>query len=146
MTYAKDEKHKSFQKEEDAMARELEWLLVSQLPHALYDLKKGLKKCEAIMKSPEHDDSLGTNVLIIFELCSNDSLKGYVTLDGSDIIKGELQVKFPNYNRGNLVKLTIHSKNPYFIEQLVDAQNYITLALNALECSSQACTKESASE
>ncbi|CAG8481790.1 8246_t:CDS:10 [Acaulospora morrowiae] len=145
MIYANGEKQDMFQKEEDVLARELEWLLVSQLPNAFYDLKKGLKKCETIMKSPEHDDSLGTSTLVISSN-NSDSLKGYITLDGSDIIKGELQVKFPNYNRGNLIKLTIHSKKPYFIEQLVDAQNYITLALNALECSSQACAKESASE
>ncbi|CAG8809225.1 1119_t:CDS:2, partial [Dentiscutata erythropus] len=55
--------------------KELEWLLDTQLPDALYNLKKALK---------------------------------------------ELQVKFTNYNCGNLIKLTVNPKKPYFIEQLLD--------------------------
>ncbi|CAB4423771.1 unnamed protein product [Rhizophagus irregularis] len=108
-----------FQKEQETLAKELDWLLISQLPNALYEIKKGLKKCETIMKSPEHDDSLGTSTLPI----SSNKIH---YLDGSDIIKGEL--------------------SPYFIEQLVDAQNYLTLALDALERTSKDLTKESARE
>ncbi|CAG8715003.1 16442_t:CDS:2, partial [Dentiscutata heterogama] len=58
----------------------------------------------------------------------------------------ELQVKFTNYNRGNLIKLTVNPKKPYFIEQLIDAQNYITLALDTLECSNNLLTKEKSYE
>ncbi|RHZ89729.1 hypothetical protein Glove_11g32 [Diversispora epigaea] len=130
------------QKEEIILAKELKWLLETQLPNALDDLKKGLKKCEAIMKSPEHDE---TSTLAISST-NSDALKGYITLDGSDIIKGELQAKLPNYNRGNLVKLIINSKKPYFIEQLIDAQNYITLALDVLKDSNKVYTKENALE
>ncbi|RIA83204.1 Rogdi leucine zipper containing protein [Glomus cerebriforme] len=77
---------------------------------------------------------------------NNDFLKGFITLDGSDIIKGELSVKLSSYNRGNLIKITINTKKPYFIEQLVDAQNYLTLALDALDRTSKDLTKESARE
>ncbi|CAG8682990.1 12748_t:CDS:2, partial [Cetraspora pellucida] len=85
--------------------------------------------------------TLGTSTLAISSN-NSDVLKGFVTLDGSDIIKGELQIKFPNYNRGNLIKLAVNTKKPYFIEQQIDAQNYITLALDALECSNNLNTKE----
>ncbi|KAF0457791.1 rave complex subunit rav2 [Gigaspora margarita] len=128
-------------REEAVLKKELEWLLDTQLPNALYNIKKILKKCETIMKSPEHDDSFGTSTLAISSN-NSDVLKGFVTLDGSDIIKGELQVKFSNYNRGNLLKLTVNPKKPYFLEQLIDAQNHITLALDALECSNNLLTKE----
>ncbi|CAI2164049.1 10831_t:CDS:2, partial [Funneliformis geosporum] len=145
MTQIEEDTRTMFQKEQETLARELDWLLVSQLPTALSEIKKGLKKCEAIMKSPEHDDSLGTSTLAISSN-NSDSLKGYITLDGSDIIKGELSVKLSNYHRGNLIKLNINSKKPYFIEQLVDAQNYLTLALDSLENTNKDLTKESARE
>ncbi|RGB36640.1 RAVE subunit 2/Rogdi [Rhizophagus diaphanus] len=145
MIYAEEDTQAIFQKEQEILVKELDWLLISQLPNALYEIKKGLKKCETIMKSPEHDDSLGTSTLPISSN-NNDFLKGFITLDGSDVIKGELSVKLSNYNRGNLIKLTINPKKPYFIEQLVDAQNYLTLALDALERTSKDLTKESARE
>ncbi|CAG8578557.1 2552_t:CDS:2, partial [Scutellospora calospora] len=99
--FKQDEMHAVIQEEETVLKKELEWLLDSQLPNSLYNLKKELK---------------------------------------------ELQVKFPNYNRGNLTKLTVNSKKPYFIEQLIDAQNYITLALDTLECSNNSYTKEKSYE
>ncbi|CAG8580411.1 17803_t:CDS:2 [Funneliformis caledonium] len=111
-------------KEQETLAKELDWLLVSQLPTALYEIKKGLK----------------AQVLWQYRQIR------FITLDGSDIIKGELSVKLSNYHRGNLIKLNINSKKPYFIEQLVDAQNYLTLALDSLEHTNKDLTKESARE
>ncbi|CAH1768363.1 1316_t:CDS:10, partial [Entrophospora sp. SA101] len=131
------------QKERDILAKELDWLLNSQIPGLLESLNKGLKKCELLIKSPENYDFLSTSTLAISSI-NTDTLKGFVTLDGSDIIKGELQIKLPSYNRGNFIKVTINSNKSYFIEQLGDAQNYIALALDELNTSKRTSTKENA--
>jgi len=67
-------------------------------------------------------------------------------LNGSDIVKGELQIKLSNYNRGNLIKVTTNAVRPYFVEQLGDALNYITMTLSVLDSTNEPYTKQSATE
>ncbi|KAG9288929.1 hypothetical protein G9A89_019551 [Geosiphon pyriformis] len=144
MLHIEDDLQTSLIKELETQERELQWLLNSQLPNAILELKRGLRKCEALINSQEHE-FIGTTTLAVSSN-NNDTLKGFVTLNRSAILKGELQLKLPNYNRGNLLKVQINALKPYFVEQLVDAQNYFTMALDALDSLNEPYSKQSITE
>ncbi|CAG8570105.1 9906_t:CDS:10 [Paraglomus occultum] len=143
MLYAEVDASTELQREKETLARELQWLLDTELPPVIQDLEKALKKCDSMMKN-ENEESVRSTLAITSS--NSDALKGYIMSSGSNIYKGELQIKLPNYNRGNLVKATINSQKPYFIDQLGDAQNYLILTLDLLESSHVPYTKQSAME
>ncbi|CAG8635013.1 3789_t:CDS:10, partial [Ambispora leptoticha] len=134
------------QKELDTLTRETEWLLNSQIPNVVLDLKRGLKVNNPDNTNKNLDSEFSGNSTLAISSNNNDSLKGYVTLNGSEIIKGELQIKLHNYNRGNLIKFSISPLKPFFVEQIGDAQNYIKVALDTLDSTHEPFTKLSAIE
>ncbi|CAG8587407.1 4802_t:CDS:10 [Paraglomus brasilianum] len=144
MLYAEVDASTELQKEKETSARELQWLLNTELPPVIQDLEKALKKCYSMMKNENEVESVRSTLAITSS--NSDALKGYIMSSGSNIYKGELQIKLPNYNRGNMVKATINSEKPYFIDQLGDAQNYLVLTLDLLASSHLPYTKQSAIE
>ncbi|CAG8567316.1 12118_t:CDS:10 [Ambispora gerdemannii] len=117
MFNVEEDTHTILQKELDTLTREAEWLLNSQIPNVVLDLKRGLKKCEELLSFQEHGRQ-----------------------------KLELQIKLQNYNRGNSLKVSINPLKPFFVEQIGDTQNYIKIALDALDSILEPFTKISAIE
>ncbi|CAM0141397.1 unnamed protein product [Umbelopsis sp. WA50703] len=62
---------------------------------------------------------------------SNETLKGVISLCGTQIIKGDLQIKLPNYH--SQIKVGISESNPYHLEQAKHCQNYVHLAIDLIE-------------
>ncbi|KAJ3161884.1 hypothetical protein HDU88_007223 [Geranomyces variabilis] len=143
------------------MAAELKWFLESQTPPIISEIQtiieNSLNCCTGSLdKGPlwkarpglgwEQDltfsetnltgfQDVRTNSLSTLAVTSSSSdlVKGFITIDGTAIVKGELTLKLPHYNRGNAVKVTINSAQPPHLEQLRAAQYYLTLALQAFE-------------
>ncbi|CAG8605749.1 10519_t:CDS:2, partial [Diversispora eburnea] len=68
----------------------------------------------------------------------SDALKGYITLDGSDIIKGELQVKLPNYNPLDILKYSnkVYTKESA-LELLETVFKYLSSSRSVLNYANQ---------
>ncbi|KAK2734264.1 hypothetical protein FQN57_001725 [Myotisia sp. PD_48] len=74
------------QKEEESMARELEWLLGS-LQVTLASLRDGLRECQALLGPNEPGSTL------VLSTMRSESVKGFVTRVGSEIVKGDVQLR-----------------------------------------------------
>ncbi|KAJ1342262.1 hypothetical protein BSLG_003185 [Batrachochytrium salamandrivorans] len=59
-------------------------------------------------------------------------VKGFVTMDGATIVKGELSIKFSHYNRGNPLKMTINQARPYLLSQITSAYNCLSTCMDIL--------------
>ncbi|KAJ3159474.1 hypothetical protein HDU86_001792 [Geranomyces michiganensis] len=121
--------------EEDFMNAELKWLLESQTPLIVCEIetiiKNALHCCTGSLDKGVQDVQANSPSTLAVTSASSDLVKGFVTIDGTAIVKGELTLKLPHYNRGNAVKVTINSAQPPHLEQLRAAQYYLTLALQA---------------
>ncbi|RUS32002.1 hypothetical protein BC938DRAFT_476512 [Jimgerdemannia flammicorona] len=150
---------------------ELAWLLTVDLPPTLANICTELTvSFEGIpfKQSNMHDPNTKPGTLALSSV-NNDSLKGYITINGSQIVKGvrfqlclylgmtppinynivilsELTIKLPNYNRGNPFKTNLVASKPYPLDQAQHAKNYTLLALKALESYTQPYSKQDAVE
>ncbi|KAG0373309.1 hypothetical protein BGX24_011876 [Mortierella sp. AD032] len=106
--------------EEKVLRAEQEWFLTTQVTTSLDAIQKALIACQDAARL--QDDVMGALTLAISSP-NNDTLKGFVTLSGSFIVKGELTIKLPKLPA---VKAAIHSQIPANIsatQSLLTASN-----------------------
>ncbi|TPX67245.1 hypothetical protein SpCBS45565_g03931 [Spizellomyces sp. 'palustris'] len=124
-------------KEESVLRAELLWMLETQAPPLVAEvgtiIKTGLACCTPSSADAGPNQRSTASATLAVTSANSDLLKGFVTIDGTAIIKGELTLKLPHYNRGNVIKLTINSANPPILHQVQTARNYLLLALEAFE-------------
>ncbi|KAK5821122.1 hypothetical protein F5H01DRAFT_340015 [Linnemannia elongata] len=92
--------------EEKVLRAEQEWFLTTQVTTSLDAIQKALVACQDAARL--QDDVMGALTLAISSP-NNDTLKGFITLSGSFIVKGELTIKLPKLP---VVKAAIHSQIP----------------------------------
>ncbi|KAF9966374.1 hypothetical protein BGZ70_002534 [Mortierella alpina] len=92
--------------EERTLRAEQEWFLATQVKPGLENIQNALTACQEAARL--QDDAKGALTLAISST-NNDTLKGFVTLAGSFIVKGDLTIKLPKLP---VVKATIHSNIP----------------------------------
>ncbi|KAF9171955.1 hypothetical protein BGX21_010601 [Mortierella sp. AD011] len=92
--------------EEKVLRAEQEWFLTTQVKPGLEAIQKSLLACQEAARL--QDDAKGALTLAISST-NNDTLKGFVTLAGCFIVKGDLTVKLPKLP---VVKTSIHSHVP----------------------------------
>ncbi|KAI8597707.1 hypothetical protein EDD21DRAFT_384754 [Dissophora ornata] len=92
--------------EERTLRAEQEWFLTTQVKPNLQAIQKALQACQDAARL--QDDTMGALTLAISSP-NNDTLKGFVTLAGSFIVKGDLTIKLPKLP---IVKVAIHSHVP----------------------------------
>ncbi|KAI9208504.1 RAVE subunit 2/Rogdi [Polychytrium aggregatum] len=98
----------------------------------LQTIKEGVSACSQtidIASSPAA--AIGATLAITS--AGNDVLKGFVTVDGAVIKKGELHIKFPHYPRTQVLKATLNPAHPFPLRQIQTARNCLILALDAAE-------------
>ncbi|KAJ3304965.1 hypothetical protein HDV03_002195 [Kappamyces sp. JEL0829] len=64
---------------------------------------------------------------------SSTKLKGFVSICNSAIVKGELTIKSPNYNRGHPLKLSVDPAYPIALPQLKMARNCLQKSLATIK-------------
>ncbi|KAF9540744.1 hypothetical protein EC957_003762 [Mortierella hygrophila] len=109
--------------EEKVLRAEQEWFLTTQVTTSLDAIQKALVACQDAARL--QDDVMGALTLAISSP-NNDTLKGFVTLSGSFIVKGELTIKLPKLP---VVKAAIHSQittNISAAQSLLTASNAST--------------------
>jgi len=121
------------QAEQDScLERELEWLL-SALQDTLQSLKAGLEECASLLTSKD----IGSTLVLSSQ--RSESLKGYITLAGTRLVKGDIQLRLPSLPppRGqNSYRLSISSspKAPSLvIEQLITVRTLINSCLDVID-------------
>ena len=50
---------------------------------------------------------------------SSDKLKGFITVKGPSIVKGDLKIKLSNYNRGHTMNKVVDSSKPILLQQVL---------------------------
>ncbi|CDH50194.1 predicted protein [Lichtheimia corymbifera JMRC:FSU:9682] len=110
-------------RDDSAMLQE-QWLLQCIIPSALERLQCQLQNSLSILsKNNTKADSLPLSS------AQNESLKGYITLQGAHISKAELSVRLSNGSHQDMqLKASITSDMPYFLEQIQQGANYLMLA------------------
>ncbi|KAF9129028.1 hypothetical protein BGX30_014118 [Mortierella sp. GBA39] len=116
---------------------EQEWFLTTQVTTSLDAIQKALVACQDAARL--QDDVMGALTLAISSP-NNDTLKGFVTLSGSFIVKGELTIKLPKLP---VVKAAIHSQitaNISAAQSLLTASNASTTGGGAPSSSTSSVT------
>ncbi|KAG9065194.1 hypothetical protein KI688_002517 [Linnemannia hyalina] len=116
---------------------EQEWFLTTQVTTSLDAIQKALVACQDAARL--QDDVMGALTLAISSP-NNDTLKGFVTLSGSFIVKGELTIKLPKLP---VVKAAIHSQittNISAAQSLLTASNASTTGGGASSSSASSVT------
>ncbi|GAB7336991.1 hypothetical protein MBLNU457_g2409t1 [Dothideomycetes sp. NU457] len=121
------------QREQDAcVRRELEWLLTA-LQDTLESLKAGLEECSNLLTPKD----IGSTLVLSSQ--RSESLKGFVTLVGTRIVKGDIQLRLPSLPppRGqNSYRLAISSAPTaptFVIEQLSTVRTLINSCLDVVD-------------
>lgn len=120
------------QKQEDNIARELEWLLEA-LQDTLQSLKDGLQECADLL-APQDPGS----TLVLSSLRS-EQLKGYITRVGTRIMKGEISLRLPSIPvpRGQtafrLAISNLPAASTLFLEQLATTRTLINACLDVVD-------------
>ncbi|KAF8939269.1 hypothetical protein BGZ47_008240 [Haplosporangium gracile] len=123
--------------EEKVLRAEQEWFLTTQVTPSLDAIQKALVACQDSARL--QDDVMGALTLAISSP-NNDTLKGFVTLSGSFIVKGELTIKLPKLL---VVKAAIHAQIPANIsaaQSLLTASNASTTGGGASSSSASSIT------
>ncbi|KAJ3021383.1 UNVERIFIED_CONTAM: hypothetical protein HDU68_009643 [Siphonaria sp. JEL0065] len=60
-------------------------------------------------------------------------VKGVVTIEGCFLIKGELHLKLPHYNRSQPLKVSLSPNTPYPLSQLSNFKNCVQYTLSQVE-------------
>jgi len=119
-------------KEKEVIANEINWYLTTQGPVVIEELITKLK--EALTYIHFKNDANATDGLTLAVSSTNsDTLKGFITVKDIYVTKGELSIKFPHYNRGNVFKTTFSPKEPHCLYQLQDVNNHIHKIIEILE-------------
>ena len=114
------------------VARELAWLL-DTLQESLQSLKAGLEECAALLAPRD----IGSTLVLSSQ--RSESLKGFVTLNGARIVKGDIQLRLPSLPppRGqNSYRLSVSSAPAapdLVIDQLVSARTLINSCLDVVD-------------
>ncbi|TKX19055.1 hypothetical protein C1H76_8946 [Elsinoe australis] len=117
---------------ESCVQRELEWLL-SALQETLQSLKAGLEECAALLAPRD----IGSTLVLSSQ--RSESLKGFVTLNGARITKGDIQLRLGSLMRVSgqpSYRLAISSAPTapsLVIEQLVSARSLINNCLDVVD-------------
>ncbi|KAI9324139.1 RAVE subunit 2/Rogdi [Zopfochytrium polystomum] len=108
---------------------ELAWLLRDYLPPSVADIGDSIHDALLVSTSRVTGPKM-TSTLAVSSL-SSDTVKGFVTIDGFNIVKGDIALKLPHYNRSSAVKVTISPNKPYKLHQLQNVRNHLLAAHDA---------------
>lgn len=124
-----DQLLKQLQSDQD---REVEWLL-SALQETLQSLKAGLDECAELLAPKDNGSTL------VLSSLRSESLKGFVTLVGTRIVKGDIHLRLaslppprgqPSYK---LSVSTAPSAPTLVLEQLTSARTLINACLDVVD-------------
>ncbi|KAF2150211.1 hypothetical protein K461DRAFT_296586 [Myriangium duriaei CBS 260.36] len=122
-------------KQESTAKRELEWL-VEAVQDTLRSLKAGLEECATLLAPRDSGSTL------VLSSQRSESLKGFVTLNGTRIVKGDVQLRLASLPppRGQpayrLAVSSSASAPTLVIEQLVSARTLINSCLDVVDATS----------
>lgn len=112
--------------------RELEWLLTA-LQDTLHSLKAGLEECAELLASKDAGSTL------VLSSMRSESLKGFVTRNGTRIVKGDIQLRLlslPPPRGQNSYKLSISTASTapaLVLDQLASVRSLINSCLDVVD-------------
>ncbi|KAJ3289726.1 hypothetical protein BCR33DRAFT_857096 [Rhizoclosmatium globosum] len=105
---------------------EFEWILRHRLPDILSRILEHLNNSLQV-SAKDKKQTLAVTAP------NNDMVKGVVTLDGSALVKGELNLKLPHYNRSQALKVSLSPSIIYPLHQLESFRHCLHLAVSQVE-------------
>ncbi|KAJ3186974.1 hypothetical protein HDU85_007012 [Gaertneriomyces sp. JEL0708] len=118
--------------EKSVVKKELQWMLHTRAPPLVAEigtiLQTGITCCTPTPPDASQAVRAAGSATLAITSANSDLLKGFVTVDGTAVVKGELNLKLPHYNRGNAFKAVINPSNPPILEQVEEARNFLVLA------------------
>jgi len=120
------------QEQASCLERELEWLL-SALQETLQSLKAGLEECARLLAPRDAGSTL------VVSSQRSESLKGFVTLLGTRVVKGDIHLRLPSLPppRGQtsykVSIATAPSAPTLVIDQLTSARTLINSCLDVVD-------------
>ncbi|KAI9331161.1 RAVE subunit 2/Rogdi [Obelidium mucronatum] len=108
---------------------EFEWIMRHRLPDILSRIHSYLTTSIACTNSQRQT--------LAITAPNNDMVKGVVTIDGCSLVKGELNIKLPHYNRGQPLKVALNPTTTYPLSQLSSFRDCMHLALTQVEAIQQ---------
>ncbi|TPX51854.1 hypothetical protein SeMB42_g00525 [Synchytrium endobioticum] len=142
MALAKEDQATLVQKQKEAVKRELAHVIQIRVPAALNEIQRLLNDALSILSGSAEvgSNSKSTSAATLaITSPTNDAIKGFLTINGTSLVKGDLTIKFNHYNRGNLYKVTVNTSRPHNLLQLQLAKNCIIAATGTVEDSSFPC-------
>ncbi|KAF2225334.1 RAVE subunit 2/Rogdi [Elsinoe ampelina] len=117
---------------QSCLTRELEWLL-SALQETLQSIKAGLEECSALLAPRDSGSTL------VLSSQRSESLKGFVTLNGARITKGDIHLRMsslPRVSGQPSYRLAISSSPTapaLVVDQLISARTLLNYSLDVVD-------------
>lgn len=132
---------------------EFEWLLREHVPKVLVQLSNILQECLKCLKlshvnpeGPTGETQGDVKPQDYFILSSpNDTLKGYVAVEGENISKADFKFKLPKISSSGF-SVSVRDRSPWKLKQIQDAINYLQLAVEKVEETKVNCSFSSGKE
>lgn len=116
---------------------ETSWLIEAYFPSRIEKLKPLIKTAIASCSMPATSPQMAvpSNVFpgatLALTSSTYEEIRGFVTVNGHEITKAEIQVRLPNWNKGMPHRLV--SSKPIALYQVVSCRNYLREAESLLE-------------
>lgn len=107
--------------ERQAVAAERDWLFKHVLPRALNPIREGLKECSDLLHN--------ANITLPITSRENERLKGIMTRQGSQLVKGDLLVKMDRLR----LRLHIPQGKHVHLQQIEDVNSLVHYSSESLE-------------
>ncbi|KAJ1976543.1 hypothetical protein H4R34_003940 [Dimargaris verticillata] len=121
-----------------ALKSEEAWFLEQEVTAALDEIKVhiqlALLALGESLQGQEFESSAGSTLALSSP--SNESIKGFVSIFGSQINKGELRIVLPRHLKAKTYDIKIDPDHPIILAQIQDTVNFLHMALELLatEC------------
>ncbi|TPX31654.1 hypothetical protein SmJEL517_g05079 [Synchytrium microbalum] len=123
-------------KQRESTKRELVNLIDNRIPVVLEEIGRLLREALIILSGSADVGSSPKSTsaaTLVITSPNNDAVKGFLTVNGTSIVKGDLTIKFNHYNRGSPYKVTVNNSKPHSLLQLHLARNGVVAATGIVE-------------
>ncbi|KAL2911144.1 hypothetical protein HK105_209392 [Polyrhizophydium stewartii] len=117
------------------LAREHRWMalrMAGVVDELVATIEAGSHACSPSVDVASNS-ALAAAATLVVSSPNSSVIKGFVTMNGAAITKGDITVRFAHYSRGSPVKVSVNTSRPLILPQITLAHNCLVAALDILQ-------------
>ncbi|KAK5664749.1 hypothetical protein QVD99_008296 [Batrachochytrium dendrobatidis] len=101
------------------------------------NLQIGINACSGGVDGVLVNNSPGSAATLVVSSSNSGAVKGFVTMNGAAVVKGDLTIKLAHYNRASPFKISINQSKPCVLSQMSLANNCLVTCMDLLACATE---------